>query len=376
MPHNHHTHNHNYTAKVEKKPKSQAVISVEVSAETLLSHRPLAVEALQKEAVIDGFRKGHVPEKIIVERLGEMAILTEAAEITISHLYPHIIEDEKLDPIGAPEVAITKLAPENPLHFTVTVSLVPEVILPDFKTVAKKATTKKESLEVTEKELDEAVERVLRQKMAYERIQEKAAKRKEAEDAGLTLPTPETIEETDEDFAKLPIPALTDDVAKTLGKFETADEFKTELKKHIASEKEKDAQGKHRAAVTDAIIDASTIDLPEILVDSEIAQMFGEMESDISRAGLSIDDYLNHIQKSREDLKKEWAPMAEKRAKLQLVLNEIAKVENVTPEKEAVEREVGMIREQFKDADPERIQIYVESTLRNEAVMKMLETLS
>lgn len=373
MSHTHHSHE--YTAKVEKLPKSKAVIHVEVSAETLSSHRALALESIGKNAVIDGFRKGHVPEKILVEKAGEMAILTEAAEITISHLYPAIIKDEKLDPIGSPLVTISKLAPGNALHFTLTISLVPEVILPDYRKIAKRENEKKESVEVTEKDIAEAIERILRQKMAYERIQKKAAKRKEDAESGVTLPTPDTVEEPAEDFSKLPLPELTDNVAKTLGNFTTVAEFKDEIKKHLGSEKEKEAKGKHRAAVTDAIIEEVEIDLPEIFIESELAQMFGEMESDITRAGLKMEDYLEHIKKTRDDLKNEWTPVAEKRAKLQLSLNEIAKKENVVADTDAIEREVRAITEQYKDADPMRIRVYVESTLRNEATISLLESI-
>ena len=70
------------------------------------------------------------------------------------------------------------------------------------------------------------------------------------------------------------------------------------------------------------------MDLPQVLIDSELGQMFAQMEEDIKRAGLQFDDYLAHIKKTKEELAAEWKPLAEKRAKLQLVLNEIAKGED------------------------------------------------
>lgn len=350
-----------------------ALISVEVPEETILSHREFALESMKKHVTLDGFRPGHVPEKILVEKLGEMAILTEAAEITISHLYPHIIEEEKLDPIGQPKVTITKLAIGNPLHFTLEVSLIPEVTLPDYLKLAAKENGKKSSTEVTEKDVDEAIERVLRQKMAYDRLQEKAVKRKEAMDAGLTLPTPDTLEDSEEDYSKIPLPELADELVATLGSFESVAQFKEQLTAHLTNEKMQEVASKHRAAITDAIVEGATIDLPDILTESELDQMFREMESDITRANLSMDDYLEHVKKTRDDLKKEWTPMAEKRAKLQLVLNEIAKQEAIEPDKESVDREVKQLMDRFKEADESRARIYVESVLRNEAVMKKLE---
>ncbi len=371
-----HGHSHAYTATTEKRPGSTAVVTVEVPLETLNAHRAFAVQSIANHVTIDGFRKGHVPEKILVEKVGEMALLTEAADITISHLYPHILEEQKLDAIGSPKVTITKLAPGNPLHFTLEVALVPEVTLPDYMKIAKKNNSDAVNVDVTDAEVDETVTRIQRQKLAYDRLQGKAKARKEAEDAGLTLPTPDSVDtpiETEEDFAKLPLPELTDEYVKTLGGFENVQAFKDEIRKHMATEKENEATSKRRAALTDAIIDGTTIDLPSILVESELNQMFAEMESDITRAGMKMEDYLEHAKKTREDLAKEWTPIAEKRAKLQLVLNEIAKRENVKPDEARVATEMSALLARFPDANPERTRIYVETVLTNEAVIEMLE---
>ena len=89
-----------------------------------------------------------------------------------------------------------------------------------------------------------------------------------------------------------------------------------------------------------------------------------------------MDDYPAHIKKTKEDLTAEWTPAAEKRAKLQLVLNEIAKKENITPDKDQLKSQVDQLAAQYKDADPHRIAVYVASIMQNEAVMKHLENQS
>ena len=114
--------------------------------------------------------------------------------------------------------------------------------------------------------------------------------------------------------------------------------------------------------------------LPQVLVESELGAMMAQMEEDIKRAGLSVEDYLSHMKKTREDLMKEWSPTAEKRARLQLVLNEIAKKESILPEKEALENEVKHLMEHYKNADETRVRVYVASVMQNEAVMKFLES--
>ena len=77
--------------------------------------------------------------------------------------------------------------------------------------------------------------------------------------------------------------------------------------------------------------------------------------------------------KTKEDLIKEWTPAAEKRARLQLVLNEIAKKENLTPDEKQLNDQVAQLMEQYKDADEHRVRIYVASVMQNEAVMQLLE---
>jgi trigger factor len=146
------------------------------------------------------------------------------------------------------------------------------------------------------------------------------------------------------------------------------------LREHISVEKTRDNAAKHRAAITDGIIDQTEVTLPQILIDSEISQMWAQMSEDIERNNLKMDDYLAHIKKTKEELIADWQPAAEKRATLQLVLNEIAKQEEITPEKEAVETQTKELLERFKDADKNRVTLYVASMLMNEEVMKMLET--
>jgi len=196
------------------------------------------------------------------------------------------------------------------------------------------------------------------------------------------LPTPESeqakVIETEEDFSKLPLPELTDELVKTLGQpgqFTGIDDFKTKLREHLEIEKKQEVETKHRAIITDEIIKQTTVDLPQILIDSELNQMFFQMNEDLERANLKMDDYLKHIKKTKEELEKEWTPAAEKRAQLQLILNEIAKDSDIKPDEKQLEEQVKQLLEQFKDADERRVRIYVASMMTNEAVMKMLEAL-
>jgi len=391
------------TFTVTKEPNSQVKIEGEIPFASLQEHRTSAIKALGKNVELDGFRKGHVPEDILIKKIGEMHILNEMAERALALIYPKVIELNKLEAIGHPEIKITKLAPENPLCFTATVATIPEITLPDYKALASELNKDKQSAEVTEEELQKQIEEILRQKIAYERMQAKAQNNTDTKAVEVgdetDLPTPETVDKPsdknkththedgtvhagpahdDEDLSKIELPELTDEYVKGLGQpgqFETVEDFKTKLREHIGIEKEKEVIAAHRAKITDKIIDESKLDLPQILIDSEINQMFGQMNEDLDRANLKLDDYLTHLKKTKEDLVEEWKPAAEKRARLQLILNEIAKKDEVKPDQGQLDQQVDQLLEQYKDADQTRVRVYVESVMTNEAVMKMLENL-
>lgn len=374
-----HTHNVNWkdAFQVETLENSQVKISGELPYAELLSERTAAVTALGKNVELDGFRKGHIPTPILEKHVGEMAILSEMAERAIAHAYPHIIQAYEIDAIGHPQIEVTKIAPDNPLAFTATVAVVPAITLPDYEAIAKDANQDRPTDEVTDGELADKITEIQKQKRAYDRMQELASAEAEApaDEEGKKQSMDDIRKKVDEE-QNAPLPELTDEYVKTLGQpgqFETVEDFKTKLREHIELEKQRDNATAHRAKITDGIIEQTDLTLPQVIIDSELAQMWAQMTDDIERNNLKMDDYLAHIKKTKEELHKEWQPAAEKRAKLQLVLNEIAKVRELTPDKDEVETQAKQLMEQFKDADATRVKLYVASMLLNEMVMKELE---
>lgn len=377
---------------VTKEANSQIKMTGEIPFAELEKQRSGAITALGKDVELDGFRKGHVPEDILVKHIGEARILAEMAERAMAKVYPEAVKAHDLKVVGYPQIEITKLAPENPLGFTATVAVVPEIELPDYKKIASEVNKEKDSTEVTDEELEKQIEDIMRQKIAYERLQKKAAGQKHVHADGTVhegpahgedttdLPTPEseaTKEEEEFDPAKVELPELTDEYVKGLGQpgqFETVADFKKMLREHLEIQKKQEVEAAHRAKMTDKIVAESKFELPQVLIDSELNQMFAQMEEDLKRANMKMDDYLSHIKKSKEDLVNEWKPAAEKRARLQLVLNEIATKEQVTPDKDQLDSQVKQLLEQYKDADEARVRVYVASVMQNEAVMKMLES--
>ena len=131
---------------------------------------------------------------------------------------------------------------------------------------------------------------------------------------------------------------------------------------------------KRRTEILEEIMRESKIDLPKILVDSELEKMLAQFKDDIGKSGVSFEDYLKHIKKSEEDLKVEWKETAVKRAKSQVILNTVAKEQEIAPKEEDVKKEMEHILSHYKDADRFRVRMYVETFMTNELVFQFLES--
>lgn len=343
--------------KVEKLPDSQVVIEGEVAEELVVKHRASALKKIQKNAELDGFRKGHVPEAILIERVGELSILGDAAEEAINEVYPDIIESEKLFVLGHPQVAITKLAKGSPLGFKITVSIVPEFKLPNYKKIAKAEMTEGNEVEVTEKDIDDVVKEI-QKNFAHMEMH------KDGNEHNHDHP-----EIKDED-----LPEITDEFVKKIGNFSDVSDFRSKAKENLATEKKHRAREKKRMAVLESIIGKTEIAVPEVLVESELAKMLAQFEDDVSRAGASMSEYLKHVGKTEDDIKKEWRESAVKKAKVQLIINKISEEEKIAPDAEKVRNETEKVLLAYQGVDPVRARAYVAQMFLNELVMEFLES--
>jgi FKBP-type peptidyl-prolyl cis-trans isomerase (trigger factor) len=332
---------------IKKLEKSLVEIKGEIGVEEFESFRAEALKKLGNAVEIDGFRKGHVPPHILESKLSEIAVLEEMAQLALSKNYAKIITDNKIDAIGYPQINITKIAKGNPLGFTITVATLPEMKLPDYKALAKKVNSKEEKVEVTDAEYEAIVK------------QARIMRAKEAAKGG----------EIDENN----LPELDDEYIKTLGGFTDVADFQKKVRENVLQEKTFRAKDKKRLEMIESIIADTKIEVPEVLIDSEVHKMMHKMKSDIEGMGLKYDDYLKSINKTEDVLHTEFHADAEKRAKLQLIVGEIAKIEKLEAPKDAVEAEVKKVTEIYTDADPENARMYIESVLQNEEVFKFLE---
>ena len=353
------TEQKSYTsATIKNTGKSEIEIVGSISAEVLTAQRAKALKNINESVTIDGFRKGMVPENVLVTKVGAMAILEEMAELALSKAYFDIIIDNKIDAIGKPNTQITKLAENNPLEFKITTAIMPEIKLPDYKKIAAKEMSKSnaDEIKVTEKDIEDTILRVRKSHASHDGHDHEKMSPEEHEKAIMAN-----------------LPELTDDFVKKIGDFSDVPDFRNKLSAMLAEQKVNESKDKRRMRIADAIAEDTKAELPDIMVESELQRTEAQFAADIERMGVKLEDYLKHAKKTIEDLKKEWRPYAEKKAKLQLILNSISTAEMIKPEPQEIEDEVDHIMEHYKDADRESARTYAETVLTNEKVFQWLE---
>ncbi len=367
---------------IEKQKGSTVVITGELPWDDFKQYRANAIKKLGEIIAVDGFRKGHIPEDVIVKKAGDPAILEEMANLAFQTLYPKILVDEKIDAIGRPSIQITKLANDNPLGFAITTAVVPEIKLPDYKSIASQVNKNKEEITVSEDEVTATIEEIRTMKAKqdlFKKMQGNEDGHVHDENCGHDhSPVPNNKDESVEEVQKrldekLELPEFNDDFVKSLGEFTNVEDFKTKLKENLAFEKTRKANDKRRIDIIEGIIKETNLELPEIIIESEIDQIIHAMRGDIEQMGMNFEDYLKNLGKSLEDIRRDVRGDAEKRASVQAVVATIAKQEKVTPDEEAIQKEIDVIKKHYPDADEDSARAYVQTILTNDLVFKMLE---
>lgn len=331
--------------KITKNKNATVTIEGELPHDELSRHRAHVLSELGQDIELPGFRKGHVPEKMLIDRIGEGALLQGMAEHALSEHYPKMLSHHGIDAIGRPSVAITKLAPGNPLGFKIETAIVPTLSLPDYKELAKKhvAKSKKEEVTVTDAEISSFIETALREK------NERAGKKDE------------------------PLPEITDELVREFGAFKDVNDFKDKIREGLLHDKKHKAREALRLAILQDITDHTKVVMPDILVEAELDKMYAQFMHDIERFGLKPDEYMTHIKKTPEDLRKEWRPDAEKTAKQQLILHDISVAEKIEPTADEIKKETDHILSHHKDAKRPHVEAYVATALANQKVLEFLE---
>ncbi len=336
----------------------EAEVKAEIPAEVLAKYREEALKEMQRDAKLDGFRPGKAPIERILQIYGEPAVLRHAAQHAIEHELPELLAAQNLLIIESPRV--TTEAPETgkPLKFSARAALAPKVELPDYKKIAKKITGAKEEISVTDDEHTQALTHLRRERARIDKIEAGTDAQKAAEEAKA--------------LAEADLPALDDVFVQSLG-YESTEKFSEALRTNIKTEKEMQAGEKRRAALLDELVKASKINYPAALREYELDDMEARMQEDISRLGMTFEAYLAQMKKTREQIRADWNDAADKRAKVRLILTEIARKENVEPDQKVLDHELEHAKKHYSQVNEQALRAHIAHAMRNEATLRMLE---
>lgn len=425
---------------IKKLPQSKVEFNITIPWEGWEIFLKEAVTKLSKEIKIEGFRPGKAPEKILEQKIGEEMILSTAAESAIKKNYPLKIKELNLDAIGSPEIKITKLARGNALEFSVITAVMPKATLGDWKKSVKKVNEKhaQEKIEISEESVMAELEKIAKSRAKLVTVNRAAQKDdliildfqvkkdgviieggtakdhslilgtnvfipgfeeqliglKEGEEKEFELTFPK--EYHDENLAgkkaqfeiklklvqERELPKFDDAFAQGLGKFKDLADLKNNIKEGLTKEQEFQKQEKRRGDIVESLVENMQIegDFPEILVHEELHKMLHELEAQIEQTGMKLEDYLNQMGKTRNDLEKDWTPQAQKRIKAALALEIIIKEREIVVASEEIEEAMNKTLQFYKNEkdikdkiDMKRLYDYTNGVLRNEEAFKMLE---
>ena len=405
-----------------------------------------AAEKISAETEIEGFRKGKAPYEVVKQRVGEFKILEEASRLYIQKNFEKILEEvetkefqgKSFEPVGEPNVAITKLASGQELEYKITLFLLPPLELPDYRAVAKKILEGKKIRPVTEEEIKSSLDWLRESRAQLVTVRREAAVgdrvevdfsashggvrweggesknhplilgqgrflpgfedhligMKSGEEKSFTVTVPHNWRDRalagkSLDFKvkmglvqERIVPKWDDQFAQSLGNFTSAEVAEKSVRDGLAMDKEAEERERLRIAMVEAIARETNIELPDPLISRELEKMIAELRESVSGMGLTFNDYLTHIKKTEGSLKQEWRAEAERRVGIALVLRGIARTEGIRPNPEDTQQAAkrimahrGVAEEERATLDSEAVGEYAQGVARNEKVFQWLESL-
>lgn len=361
-----------------------------------------AYQSEKKKYVIDGFRKGKAPRKLIEARYGEDVFYEEALNHMFGAAYPDALSELNLTPVDRPKLEFGEEKLEKGKDFTVTVTVtcMPEFEVKDYKgvKVAKVEHT------VNDEDVDKEIE-MLQKRNARLVTADRAAKdgdtvlldykgfvgdeqfeggtaenqslvlgsgrfipgfeeqlvgAKAGDDVEVKVTFPEEYHAEDlagkeavfqckvHEVKEEELPALDDEFAKDVSEFDTLEELKKNTRETLEKEAANAVEYETKNAVLEKVYAANEIDIPKVMIEDQMDEMLNEFGQQLSYQGLSLDMYCQYLKKDIKDLREELRSDAEKKVKTRLVVEAVADAEKLTATQEDIEKELQAMADQYK----------------------------
>jgi trigger factor len=386
---------------VEKLEGNMAKLTIEVSTEDFEAAVEKAYQKNKNKLSVPGFRKGKVPRKMIEQMYGKEVFFEDAANIVIPSAYSDAVDECTEEIVSQPTIDVVQLEAGKPFVFTAEVALKPEVTLGQYKGIE----VEKADTTVTDEEIEAAINQERENNARTVTVEDRAVKdgdmtvldfegfvdgeafeggkgenypltigsntfipgfeqqligaeiNKEVE-VNVTFPEdyqaenlagkPAVFKCTIKEIKEKELPELDDEFASEVSEFDTLAEYREDVKKNLTEKKETEAKNEKEDKVVDAIIADAKMDIPDAMLTTQQRQMSDEFAQRIQMQGISLDQYFQFTGLTKEAFLEQLKPQALKRIQSRLVLEAVAKAENLEVSEEEYKEEIKKMAESYR----------------------------
>lgn len=389
------------SVQVENLEKNMAKLTIEVAAEEVEKAIQAAYLKEKGKISMPGFRKGKVPRKMIEKMYGTGVFYEDAANIVIPKAYSEAAKECGEEIVSQPEISVTQIGAGQPFIFTAEVALKPAVTLGDYKGVEVEKTPVEVSEEEVDKEVDKERENNSRTIDVDDRAVEKGDMIKlnfegfvdgtpfeggKAEDYSLTIGSgsfipgfedqligakigeevevnvtfpeeyhaaelkgkPAVFKCTVNEIKVKELPEADDEFAKDVSEFDTLAEYKDDIRAKLLEKKTADAKREKQNKTVAKAVENATMEIPEAMITEQVRRMADDFARRLQSQGLSMDQYMQFTGLTMDALAQQMRPEALKRIQNSLVLEAIAKAENIEVSDEKVNEEIEKMAAAYK----------------------------
>ena len=393
----------------ENGENQQVTLTIEVEAAEVSKAVERAVKRLANRVNIPGFRKGKAPRKIVESNVGMDALLQEAFDLIAPKAFSDALDEQKIDPVTRPDIDVVTLEDGKNLVFKATVTPRPEVKLGEYKNLKVEKAAAEVSDEDVEKQLKnfqdrqgkmvEAPEGAVVENGDFTTLDFEGFVAGEAFEGGKGQDYPlqigsgsfipgfeeqlvgAKVGEEKEVNVKFPdeyhsaelagkdamfkctvrsikhkeLPEIDDELAKKVSTFQTLDELKADIRKNLLETAEKKAENDHKSAVIKQATENITVEIPAVMIDNRVTTMIQEMAMRLEQQGMKLEQYLQYAGTDIAKIREDYRETAEKNVKTDLMLEEVAKAEDIKVEAKDLDAEVAGMAAAY-GATPQQVQ--------------------
>ncbi len=386
---------------VEKLEKNMAKLTIEVPASELEKALQSAYMKQKNKISLPGFRKGKVPRQMIEKMYGAEIFYDDAANALIPKAYADAYDECELDIVSRPEIDVVQIEKGKDFIFTATVATKPEVTLGEYKGLE----VDKVSTRVTQKEVDAKIQEEAEKNARTITVEDRAvqdgdevvldfegfvdgvafeggkgenypltigsgsfipgfeeqlvgAETEKEVEVKVTFPEDYHAEDlkgkeavfkcTVHEIKAKELPEIDDEFAAEVSEFDTLEEYKADVKAKIKEQKAAEGKAKQEDQVVEQAVKNATYELPEAMVETQAEQMANDFAQRMQSQGLTMEQYFQFTGTTAEQMMEDLKPQAVKRIETRLVLEAIAKAENIEISDEKLDEEIGKMAEAYK----------------------------